>query len=195
MAVITALRPTRAGVAVELDDDAWRTFPVAVVVAAGLAVGAELDRCRARALARARRRHHAEQVAVRALSRREHSRASLATRLEQAGVDDALRDEVLERAESGGLVDDERFAGHRARQLAERGAGDLLISDDLARQGVDEAVARRVVGDLPAEADRVAAIVERRGRSVRTLRHLASRGFSEESLEALVADIGSGALG
>lgn len=195
MAVITALRPTRGGVAVELDHDAWRTFPVAVVVAAGLAVGAELDRCRARALARARRRHHAEQVAVRALSRREHSRASLATRLEQAGVDDALRDEVLERAESGGLVDDERFAGHRARQLAERGAGDLLIVDDLARQGVDEAVARRVVGDLPAEADRVAAIVERRGRSVRTLRHLASRGFSEESLEALVADIGSGALG
>jgi regulatory protein len=195
MAVITALRPTRGGVAVELDDDTWRTFPVAVVVAAGLAVGAELDRCRARALARARRRHHAEQVAVRALSRREHSRASLATRLELAGVDDAIRVEVLERAESGGLVDDERFAGHRARQLAERGAGDLLIVDDLARQGVDEAVARRVVGDLPAEADRVAAIVERRGRSVRTLRHLASRGFSEESLEALVADIGSGALG
>lgn len=195
MAVITALRPTRGGVAVELDDAAWRTLPVAVVAAAGLAVGSELDRGRARRLARARRRHRAEDVAVRALSRREHSRASLATRLERAGVGDALRAEVLERAESDGLVDDERFAEHRARQLAERGAGNLLIVDDLVRQGVAEAVARGAVGGLPAEAERAAAIVERRGRSIRTLRHLASRGFSEESLEGLVADIGSGALG
>ena len=44
MAVVTALRPTRGGVAVELDDVAWRTFPVAVVVEAGLGVGLELDR-------------------------------------------------------------------------------------------------------------------------------------------------------
>jgi regulatory protein len=194
MAVITALRPARGGVAVELDGGAWRTFPVAVVVAAGLGVGLELDRGRARSLARTRRRHRAEQVAVRALSRREHSRASLAARLERAGVGDSLRAEVLQRAESGGLVDDERFAEHRARQLAERGAGNLLIVDDLARQGVDEAVARRAVGDLPAEAERAAAIVERRGSSVRTLRYLASRGFSEDSLEQLIADIASGAL-
>jgi regulatory protein len=164
------------------------------VVAAGLAVGLELDRGRSRALARARRRHRAEQVAVRALSRREHSRASLAARLERAGVDDVLRDEVLERAESGGLVDERRFAEHRARQLADRGSGNLLIIDDLVRQGIDEAVARGAVDTLSAEAARAAAIVERRGRSVRTLRYLASRGFSEESLEALVADVGSGAL-
>jgi SOS response regulatory protein OraA/RecX len=194
MAVITALRPSRSGVAVELDNGAWRTFPVAVVAAAGLGVGLELDRARVRALARARRRHRAEQIAVRALSRREQSLASLELRLERAGVDGVLRADVLERAESGGLVDDERFSQHRARQLAERGAGDRLIVDDLVRHGVAEAVARSAVGDLPAEAERVAAIVERRGRSVRTLRYLASRGFSEDALEPLVADAGSGAL-
>ena len=107
---------------------------------------------------------------------------------------DTVRAEVLERAESSGLVDDERFAERRARQLAERGAGDLLIVDDLVRQGVDDAVARAAVRHLPVEADRAAAIVERRGRSARTLRYLASRGFSEDSLEPLIADIGSGAL-
>jgi regulatory protein len=181
-------------VAVDLDDVLWRTFTVAVVVEAGLGVGLELDRPRARALARARRRHHGEQVALRALSRREHSRASLDLRLERAGVGDTVRAEVLERAESGGLVDDERFAERRARQLAERGAGDLLIVDDLVGHGVDEAVARTAVGDLPTEAARAAAIVERRGRSARTLRYLASRGFSEDSLEPLIADIRSGAL-
>ena len=194
MTVITALRPTRGGVAVDLDDVLWRTFTVAVVVEAGLGVGLELDRPRARALARARRRHHGEQVALRALSRREHSRASLDLRLERAGVGDTVRAEVLQRAERGGLVDDERFAERRARHLAERGAGDLLIVDDLVRQGVDEGVARTAVGDLSAEPERAAAIVERRGRSARTLRYLASRGFSEDSLEPLIADIRSGAL-
>jgi regulatory protein len=133
-------------------------------------------------------------VAVRALSLREHSRASLDIRLERAGVRDTVRAEVLERAESGGLVDDERFAERRARQLAERGAGDLLIVDDLLRQGVDDAVAQAAVRGLPAEANRATVIVERRGRSVRTLRYLASRGFTEDSLELLIADIGSGAL-
>jgi regulatory protein len=194
MAVITALRPSRSGVAVELDDGAWRTFPVAVVAAAGLGVGLELDRPRVRALARARRRHRAEQIAVRALSRHEHSRASLDLRLERAGVDGVLRAEVLERAESGGLVDDERFTQHRARHLAERGAGNRLIVDDLVSHGVEEEVARSAVGDLPAEAERAAAIVERRGGSVRTLRYLASRGFSEDTLEPFIADLGSGAL-
>ena len=92
MAVVTALRPTRGQVAVEVDGRTWRTFPVAVVVEAGLGVGLELDRPRARALARARRRHHGEQVALRALSRREHSRAALdmsrapATRRSGVGV-------------------------------------------------------------------------------------------------------------
>ena len=194
MAIVTALRPARGSVAVELDGGVWRSFAVAVVVEAGVGVGVELVRARARALARARRRLHGEQVAVRALSRREHSRTSLDARLERAGVGDTVRAEVLQRAESGGLVDDERFAERRARQLAERGAGDLLIVDDLVRQGVDEAVARTAVGALPTEAERAVAIVERRGPSARTLRYLASRGFSEDSLEPLIADIGSGAL-
>jgi len=194
VAVVTALRTARGGVAVELDGLAWRTFPVAVVVEAGLRLGLELDRPRARALARARRAHHGAQVALRALARREHSRASLDIRLEGAGVGDTVRAEVLERAERSGLVDDERFAERRARQLAERGAGDMLIVDDLVRQGVDDSVARVAVGRLPVEANRAAAVVERRGRSARTLRYLAARGFSEDSLEALIADLGSGAL-
>ena len=194
MAVVTALRPTRGGVAVDLDGVTWRTFAVAVVVEAGLGVGLELDRPRARALARARRRHRAEQVAVRALSRREHSRRSLDMRLERAGVGDTVRADVLERAERGGLVDDQRFAERRARQLAERGAGDLLIVDDLVRQGLDEAVARTAVvrppgGGGACHRDRRAPRSERAHPALP-----GARGFSDDSLEPLIADIGSGAL-
>ena len=194
VAIVTALRPTRGGVTVDLDGVAWRTFAVAVVVESGLGEGLELDRPRARALARARRRHQGEQIAVRALSRRDQSRKSLDMRLERAGVGDTVRAEVLQRAESGGLVDDARFAERRARQLAERGAGDLSIVDDLVRQGIEEAVARTAVSKLANEAERAAAVVERRGRSARTLRYLASRGFAEDSLEPLISDIRSGAL-
>jgi regulatory protein len=102
---------------------------------------------------------------------------------------------VLARAERSGLVDDARFAAARARQLAERGAGNLLVLADLERHGVDEQVAREAVAALEAEVDRVARIVGRRGASARTLRYLASRGFAEESLEGLVADIEPRTLG
>jgi len=42
--------------------------------------------------------------------------------------------------------------------------------------------------------DRAAGIVEARGRSARTLRYLAARGFAEGSLEDLIAELGDRAL-
>jgi SOS response regulatory protein OraA/RecX len=195
MPTITALRAARGTVAVELDGVPWRTLPPAAVLEADLAVGTELDRARARALARVVRRKRAEGVALRALARHDRSRASLDARLARAGVAAPERADVLTRAERSGLVDDARFAATRARQLAERGAGDLLVLADLTRQGIDEHLAREAVATLDAEVDRVAEIVGRRGASPQTLRYLASRGFAEESLEALVADIESRALG
>jgi len=195
MPIVTALREVRGKVAVELDGAPWRTLPPEAVLEARLAVGCELDRSCARALARALRRQRAESVALRALARHDRSRASLDARLAGAGVAAAERQHVLGRAERSGLVDDARFAATRARQLAERGAGDLLVLADLERQGVDEHVARDAVVALDPEADRAARIIARRGATPQTLRYLASRGFGEEALEAFVADIESGALG
>ena len=195
MATITALRAAGTGIGVELDGARWRTIPVAAAAEAGLAVGLELDRERARALARALRRRRAQDVAVRALARRDHSRSSLEARLVRASVPADDRRDVLEQAERSGLVDDVRFAEQRARRLAERGAGDLLVLDDLARHGIEEPVARQAVSVLEPESERAARIVEAREVSARTVRHLASRGFSEETLEALIAEFESRALG
>ena len=194
MATVTALRETPAGVAVELDGARWRTLPVDAVVEAALAVGIELDRERIRALAGARRRSRAEQVALRALARREHSRESLEGRLARAGVSERERRDVLDRAERSGLVDDARYAERRARHLADRGAGDRLVLEDLARHGVAEAVARAAVTRLDPEAERVARIAAASGASPRTIRYLASHGFAEESLEALVAEVEGSAV-
>jgi len=194
VARITALRERGTSVSVALDGSPWRTFPVAAIVEARLGVGLELDRDRARTLARALRRQRAEQVAVRALARREQTRVSLDARLARAGVPDADRRQVVERAGDAGLVDDVRFARRRAQQLADRGAGNLLILDDLARQGVPEKVARETAAALAPEGERAARIVKARGASAKTLRYLVSRGFSEDALDVLIAEVESRAL-
>ena len=134
-------------------------------------------------------------MAVRAVARRDHSRATLDARLERSGVRETERIETIEAAARAGLVDDARFAEARARQLASRGAGDLLVLDDLERNGIDSGTARATVATLDPERVRATRIVASRGLSERTLRYLASRGFSEESLEGLVADLESRALG
>jgi SOS response regulatory protein OraA/RecX len=193
-AVVTGLRRRRGRVAVELDGAPWRTLPLEAVVTAGMTVGASLDRERVRVLARALRRHCATEVTLRALSRRDRSRAELDRRLTEMGVREGEREDALERATRAGLVDDGRFAARRARSLAERGAGDRWVLDDLGQRGVDPELARAAVAELEPERVRASRIAAARGRSVKTVRYLASRGFAAESLEDLIAEPGSGAL-
>jgi regulatory protein len=133
-------------------------------------------------------RPDAFETALRALRARDRSVAELADRLERRGVGEDERAEVLERLDRVGYVDDERFARQRAAGLAERGAGDALIRDDLERRGVAGEVADEAIAALEPEAQRAASIIERRGRSAKTARYLASRGFGEEALSGLVAE-------
>jgi regulatory protein len=195
MPTVTALKERRGSVAIELDGAPWRTVPVAVAAESRLTLGCELDRERARSIGRALRRHRARDAAVRAVARRDHSRASLDARLERAGVRLRERGDAIDAATRAGLVDDARFAEARAKALADRGAGDLLVLGDLERNGVDDATAYAALATLEPEAVRASGIVASRGATARTLRYLATRGFSEDSLEGLVADLESRALG
>ena len=58
-----------------LDGESWRTLPAEVVLRAGLDVGVELDRERARRLRRELKRHDAMSSAARALPRNRNSTA------------------------------------------------------------------------------------------------------------------------
>jgi SOS response regulatory protein OraA/RecX len=194
--VVTALRASGPGrVAVELDGAPWRVVPLEAVYGAGLVVGGPLDRATARSLARELRRLGAQALALRALRARDHTAASLEQRLAARGTSATVRRDTVEAAQRAGLVDDERFAMQRAEQLASRGAGDLLIGDDLERQGVAPDLARLAIGALEPEAHRAGAIVATRGVSPKTARYLASRGFSEAALETLVANLAADGLG
>jgi SOS response regulatory protein OraA/RecX len=132
-------------------------------------------------------RSEALAVATRALARREHSLRSLRERLRQAGIDAAQAEEAVEELRRVGLVDDGRFATERARVLAERGKGDVAIRFDLARAGVDDAETEAALALLEPERERAVRLVERRGASAATARLLASRGFDEEVVAALIA--------
>jgi len=194
--VITALRARGHGrVAVELDGAPWRVVPLEAVYGAGLVVGRTLDRPTARLLGRELRRLRAQATALRALRARDHTAASLERRLATRGTGVTVRRDTVEAAQRAGLVDDRRFAFRRAEQLASRGSGDLLIGDDLERQGVPPELVRLAIAALEPEADRAGTIVEARGSSPKTARYLASRGFSEAALEAIIANLAADTIG
>jgi SOS response regulatory protein OraA/RecX len=83
-----------------------------------------------------------------------------------------------------GAVDDVRFARNRAEILAGRGSGDALIRHDLAGRGIAAEVVEAAIVALEMESARAERIVQRRGPSLKTARHLARRGFSEDSIES-----------
>jgi regulatory protein len=181
-------------VAVDLDGRSWRTLPLEAVLRAGLSVGAPIDRPVARTLARELRRLEARDVALRALRRRDHTRASLEQRLAERGTAPELRRETVAAAERAGLVDDARFAADRAQLLAHRGAGNRLIAHDLEQHGVQREAIEAAIDALEPEPERVERVLAARGASLRTARYLASRGFSEEAFEGLIADLAADGL-
>lgn len=184
---VTGLTEKRGGrVLVEVDGGPWRTLPVDAAVRAELRVGVELDRARLRSVRRELRRAEALGWAVRALRRRDLSRAALDDRLRQAGLNaDECRATVatLERA---GLLDDARFAEARAAALAERGYGDEAIRWTLEREGVEAELVRRCLDSLAPETDRAARVVQRRGPGRGTAAYLARRGFAEDAVQAVL---------
>jgi SOS response regulatory protein OraA/RecX len=174
----------RERVEVELDGEVWRTLPAEVVLRAGLDVGVELDRERARRLRRELRRHEAMRRAVGVIRRRDVSTSELDERLERAQVDAATRAEVVTRLSESGAVDDTRVARNRARGLAERSSGDSLIRHDLSARGISPESVAAALESLEPERARAERVVERRGAGPKTARYLAGKGFSEDTIES-----------
>lgn len=186
MPLVSALRSERRDrVQVELDGAPWRTLPVAAVVAAGLRPGVELDRRRARELGRALRRHAAMQRASAALAVRDRSRAGLDTVIERRGVAPAERQAAIETMSRLGYLDDQRYASGRAAALAGRGYGDEAIRFELGRDEVGGELVEAALAALEPELERARRRL-RPGQPAREARALAARGFSAETIEALL---------
>jgi regulatory protein len=182
--VITALRERPRGrVEVDLDGNAWRLVPADAVVRAGLAVGCPLDRETARALARELRRSEALAVALRALRYGDYSRRRLETRLQGRGAPAGARQDALETLERAGLVDDARVAAARAQVLAGRGFGDPAIRFSLTEEGLAAEVIDEALASLEPEPERARRFFDERGKTAKTVRWLAAKGFDAATLE------------
>jgi regulatory protein len=125
--------------------------------------------------------------AARALAKRDHSAASLRAKLDRAGIPERAQSEALDMLARAGYLDDGRFARDRAAHLAARGYGDEWIRADLEGQGVAADAVESALEQLELEAARARNEADRLGGGLRAARALARRGFSEESLEPLVA--------
>lgn len=184
MAVVTALRmESRERVSIELDGRPWRLVPADAVVRTGLVVGRALDRETARSLGRELRRSAALDTALRSLRYRDQSRRRLDQRLARRGTRAEARADALEALERAGLVDDARVARTRAATLAGRGYGDAAIRFALEAEGLVEGEVVDALASLEPEVRRARALLAERGRSPRTLRWLAGRGFDASTLE------------
>ena len=126
-------------------------------------------------------------AALRTLRHRDRSAAELDQRLQAKGYDETQRADALATLERTGLIDDRRFAESRAAALAARGAGDALVRHELAGAGIDDDLVAEAIASLEPESARALRIAERRGFTAKTARYLSGKGFSEESLVALVA--------
>jgi regulatory protein len=130
------------------------------------------------------------EVAYRALRVRDRSERELDERLAERGVADVDREEALETLRRTGLVDDRRFAEHRASALAGRGAGNGLIRHELACAGVADDLVEDALAALDPEVERARVVVERRGTGPRTARYLRGKGFADDVVGAVAGESG-----
>jgi len=136
--------------------------------------------------AKARASDEALDVARRALGRRALSRAEVAKRLDEHGVEPEDRDAALDRLEQEGAIDDSALAETVAERVrTRRKAGARVVAQELARRGIAEEHRAPPPSD-DEELERAVGVAEQRLRrgpidevaERRVAGMLARRGFS-----------------
>jgi SOS response regulatory protein OraA/RecX len=106
----------------------------------------------------------------------------LEARLTGRGTRAATREDALETLERAGLVDDARVGTARALELAGRGFGDAAIRFSLEAEGLAAEVVESALAILDPEPERARRLLDERGRSPKTFRWLAAKGFDAATL-------------
>ena len=100
----------------------------------------------------------AKEVVVRKLSERAHGRGELVQALAKKKVPEGVVEATLAKFETAGLIDDEDFARSwvQARQRG-KGLSSRALANELRTKGVDDDLAKEVIGELDPEAELEAA--------------------------------------
>jgi regulatory protein len=138
--------------------------------------------------------------ALRLLARREHSRAELARKLENAGFARHDITPLLDAFEAKTWLSDRRFAeswvaDHRAR------AGSVKLAYELRQRGVSDCIIEAVLADnRDSELDRARAVWQRKfgsppadaAEKAKQMRFLQGRGFSSPVIRQTLASTPDG---
>ena len=128
------------------------------------------------------------------LARREHSRAELARKLDQAGFVASDVQLLLDEFEAKNWLSDQRFAesyvaDHRAR------AGSVKLAYDLRQRGLSDSIIEAVLGDnRDSELERAREVWKKKFGSVpagveekaRQMRFMQSRGFTSAVIRQVI---------
>ncbi|WP_454930874.1 regulatory protein RecX [Actinomyces israelii] len=136
----------------------------------------------------------ARDVVLRRLDRSPAPRAALADLLARKEVAPDIAEEVLDRLESVGLVDDAAYAAALTRtRFAEKGAARRAIAEELRRKGLGEDDIRAALGQIDSDDEATAALalarkklaatrgLEPAVRRRRALALLGRKGYSREA--------------
>ena len=142
------------------------------------------------------REKSAFELALRALSRREHTVAELRSSLARREADPADAEEAIERLIELGQLDDQRYASLFAQDKRElNGWGPGRIREALVEKGVARPIAEAAAGGESQDelAERAADLLDRRNDDLaddsgrgRALAFLARRGYELEVAYAAV---------
>ena len=136
--------------------------------------------------------------ALRLLARREHSRAELGRKLENAGFARHDIAPLLDAFEAKNWLSDRRFAeswvaDHRAR------AGSVKLAYELRQRGVGDSIIESVLGDQrDSELERARAVWNKKfgtapadaAEKARQMRFLQSRGFTSDVIRRALSGAG-----
>jgi regulatory protein len=127
---------------------------------------------------------HALEAGMKALSRRELSRAELVARLERAGIEPEDAERATAQLAHAGYQSDGRVAEERARVLAARLHGDLSIRADLRRRGISEDDLDAALMSIGPELARAEALARKTESAAQLARALHRKGYADDTVEA-----------
>jgi len=138
----------------------------------------------------------AKAVAVKLLSRREHSAHEIREKLRQREFDSDEIEQVVEELKAGGWLSDERFAEAYIRMRQLKGFGPVRISMELKERGVDELIVESLLDANDASWMRVLeqqyqkkyrnTAIEDYNEKAKRIRFLQYRGFTLDAIYQVV---------
>ena len=187
---------------IDLDGEYAFTVHEDILVKYNLFKGTDVDETFYCEVLVAEERHKAYLGALKYLGMRPRTRSQLQAYLLDKGFDAKVADEICQRCEDHGYIDDEAFAKQWVEErLRLKPRSSYMLRMELAQRGVDKAIAEDAVQGVSREAELEAAraLIEKKARRItgapnpdeerKLLAMLMRRGFSHSTIHQVGTEL------